>query len=81
MSTQNAMRQVKKTNLEHKAKQLRIEIENLAQVICINLDCSLKRPEDLPIDVVDNQFDELKNKWADLSVAVAEIKRLEEELR
>ncbi|PKN05529.1 MAG: hypothetical protein CVU74_01300 [Deltaproteobacteria bacterium HGW-Deltaproteobacteria-9] len=81
MSTLNAMRKVRLTNLEHKAKQLRIEIENLSQVISINLDCSLKRPEDLPIDIVDNQFDELKSKWAELVSAQAEIKRLEEELR
>lgn len=81
MSTQNALRRVKLTNHEHTAKRLRMEIENLAQVICINLDCSLNRPEDLPIDIVDNQFDELKAKWAELSVVVAEIKRLEEELK
>jgi hypothetical protein len=81
MSTLNAMRRVKLTNLEHTAKRLRIEIENLAQILCINLDCSLKRPEDLPIDIVDNQFDELKSKWAELTVALSEIKRLEEELK
>ena len=81
MSTLNAMRRVKLTNLEHTAKRLRIEIENLAQIICINLDCSLKRPEDLLIDIVDNQFDELKSKWAELTIALSEIKRLEEELK
>jgi hypothetical protein len=81
MSTQNAMRRVKITNLEHKARKLRLEIENLSETICINLDCSLHRPEDLLIDIVDNQFDELKSKWADLISTQAEIKRLEEELK
>jgi len=81
MSTLNAMRRVKLTNLAHTAKRLGIEIENLAQIICINLDCSLHRPEDLQIDIVDNQFDELKSKWAELISATAEIKRLEDELR
>jgi len=81
MSTLNAMRHVRITNFEHKAKKLRLEIESLSQIICINLDCSLHRPEDLPIDVVDNQFDELKSKWAELVSAQAEIKRLEEELK
>jgi hypothetical protein len=81
MSTINAMRHVKITNFEHKAKKLRVEIGNLVQVICINLDCSLHKPEDLPIDIVDNQFDELKSKWAELISATAEIKRLEEELK
>lgn len=81
MSLQNEIRRTQKTNLEFKARRLRGEISSLAQTICINLDCSLKHPEELPIDVVDNQFDELKNKWADLTVAVSEIKRLEEELK
>jgi archaellum component FlaC len=81
MSLQNALKRVKITNLEHTVKRLRLEIENLTQTICINLDCSLTRPEDLLINEVDSQWDELKNKWADLTVAHAEIKRLEEELK
>ena len=80
MSAQNEMRRVKRTNLEFNARRLRGEITNLAQVICINLDCSLKKPEDLPIGEVDSQFDELKDKWAELSVSLEEIKRLEAEL-
>lgn len=81
MSTQNAMRRVRLTNLEHTARRLRIEIENLCKTICINLDCGLAKPESLPIDQVDSQWDELKAKWADLNVALAEIARLEEELK
>ncbi|ESP62815.1 hypothetical protein SMITH_196 [Smithella sp. ME-1] len=81
MSTQNAMRRVKLTNLEHIAKRLRLEIESLAQIISLNLDCSLTRPEDLLVDTMDSQWDELKSKWADLTVALSEIKRLEEELK
>ncbi len=80
MSLQNEMRRTAKTNLEYKAKRLRTEIEGLARLICINLDCGLKRPEDLPIEEMDIQFDELKSKWADLAVALEEIKRLEAEL-
>lgn len=81
MSTQNAMRHIKLTNLEHTVRRLRMEIENLARIICINLDCSLTRPEMLPVSDVDSQWDELKSKWADLTVALSEIKRLEEELK
>ncbi|MCX5828749.1 MAG: hypothetical protein NTV58_12240 [Deltaproteobacteria bacterium] len=81
MSIQNEMRRVKLTNLEHGVKRLRMEIESLARTICINLDCSLRRPEELPIGEVDSQFDELKSKWADLTVSLEEIKRLEEELK
>ncbi len=81
MSTQNAMRRVRLTNLEHKAKTLRIEIENLARIICYNMDCGLNHPEDLPVEIIDSQWDELKAKWAELSIALAEIKRLEEELK
>lgn len=81
MSVQNEMRQVRKTNLEYAAKRLRMEISNLAKVICINLDCSLHHPEDLPIGEVDGQFDELKEKWASLAVALEEISRLEQELK
>jgi hypothetical protein len=58
-----------------------MEIESLCKTICINLDCGLTKPESLPIDQVDSQWDELKTKWADLTVALAEIARLEEELK
>lgn len=81
MSVQNEMRRTRKTNLEFAAKRLRIEIENLARIICINLDCSLHHPEDLPIGEADAQFDELKQKWSELAVALAEISRLEQELK
>lgn len=81
MSTQNAMRRVRLTNLEHTARRLRLEIEGIANVICINLDCSLRRPEELEIDVLDSQWDDLKSKWAELISAQEEIKRLEEELK
>jgi hypothetical protein len=80
MSVQNEMRRVKKTNLEHSARRLRMEIENLTQTISINLDCGLKKPEELPINEMDSQWDELKAKWADLTIALAEIDRLEAEL-
>jgi hypothetical protein len=75
------MRRTQKINLEFKAKRLRGEIESLARIICVNLDCSLHRPEDLPVAEVDSQWDELKTKWADLTIARTEIKRLEEELK
>ena len=81
MSIQNAMRHMKLTNLEHTVRRLRMEIEHLARVICVNLDCSLTRPEALPISDVDSQWDELKSKWADLTVALEEIKRLNDELK
>ena len=81
MSTQNAMRKIKLTNLNHTAARLRQEIGTLARTISINLDTSLTRAENLPVEVVDSQWDELKSKWADLTIALADIKRLEEELR
>ena len=81
MSMRNEMLRTQKTNLEFTAKRLRGEIDSLSKIICINLDCSLKHPEDLPIDIVDNQFDELKSKWAELNIALSEIKRIEEELK
>lgn len=81
MSLQNEMRRVRKTNLEFTARRLRGEIENLSRIICMNLDCSMKKPEDLPIGETDAQFDELKAKWGELGVALAEISRLKEELK
>ena len=74
------MRRVKLTNLEHSAKRLRIEIENLTKTICINLDCGLAQPENLPVAEVDSQWDELKSKWADLTLALTKIKQLENDL-
>jgi hypothetical protein len=81
MSGQNEMRRMRKTNLEFANKRLRSEIENLSRIISINLDCSLHHPEDLPIGEVDAQFDELKEKWASLAVALEEISRLDQELK
>lgn len=81
MSIQNEMRRTQLTNLEHKTKRMRADIEALCRIICINLDCSLHRAEDLPIAETDSQWDELKSKWAELISAQAEIKRLEEELK
>jgi hypothetical protein len=78
---QNEMRRVAKTNLEHKASRLRMEIESLTRTICVNLDTSMKPPENLPISDVDSQFDELKQKWAELNMALGQINRLTEELR
>lgn len=80
MSIQNEMRRVKLTNKEHTAKRLRMEIETLARTIAINLDCSLHRPDELPVTDIDSQWDELKSKWADLTLAISEIERLEAEL-
>lgn len=81
MSIQNEMRRTKKTNLDFKAKRLRGEIDALCRLICVNLDCSLKVPEDLPVPEVDAQWDQLKAKWGELAATNEEIRRLEEELR
>lgn len=80
MSVQNEMRRVRLTNLEYLVRGYRRGIEHLCKTICINLDCSLTRPEALPITEVDGQWDEVKNKWADLTVALAESARLKAEL-
>jgi len=80
MSIQNEMRRVKLTNLEHIVRRLRREIENLCKTVCINLDCGLTKPEELPIEQVDSQWDEIKNKWAGLTIALSEIARLKAEL-
>lgn len=81
MSIQNEMRKIKLTNLRHNAATLRMDIGTLARTICINLDTSMTRAENLPVEVIDSQWDELKSKWAELTIALADIKRLEEELR
>ena len=80
MSIQNEMRKIKLTNLRHQAATLRMDIGTLARTICINLDTSMTRPENLPVETVDSQWDELKAKWAELNICGADIKRLEEEL-
>ncbi len=80
MSLQNELRRTSKVNLEYTAKRLRQEIGALCRLIAINLDCSLKEPEDLPIPEVDAQMDELKAKWSELRVTNEKIRRLDEEL-
>ncbi len=81
MSIQNEMRRVRLTNLNHNAHKLRLEIGELARVISLNLDTSLTRAENLPVETIDSQWDELKSKWAELTIALADIKRIEEELK
>ena len=81
MSAQNEMRKVRRTNLEHTAKRLRLEMESLSKTICINLDTSLRQAEALPIADADSQFDELKNKWGELIQALAEIATINEALK
>lgn len=80
MNLLKEMHKTQKVNLEFTAKRLRGEVETLARIICINLDCVLRKPEELPITEVDNQFDELKSKWAELNTKLAEIARIEKEL-
>jgi len=80
MSLQNELRRVRKTNLEHRAKKLRGEIESLSRTICVNLDCALRNPEELPVVETDSQWDELKAKWAELLSVIGEIDRLRAEL-
>lgn len=81
MTLQTEMRRTKLTNLRYTEKRLRADIEALAKLICINIDCSLRRPEDLPITDTDAMWDDMKAKWAELIAAQEEIKRLEEELK
>ena len=81
MSTQNEMRRVKRTNLEHMAKRLRGEITSLSKAMCINLDTSLCTPEQLPILDVDSQFDDLKAKWGELIRTLSEIAIIDEALK
>ncbi len=80
MSLQNELRRTNRVNLEYTAKRVRQEIVALCRLIAINLDCSLKDPEDLPIPEVDAQMDELKAKWSELRVTNEKIRRLDEEL-
>lgn len=81
MSLQNEMRRTKLVNLEYKVKRLRAHITDLSRLICINIDLSLHAPEDMPVEEIDNQWDDMKTTWAELRSAQAEIKRLEEELK
>ena len=81
MSMQNEMRKTRLTNLQYTEKRLRADIASLCKLIAINLDCSLRRAEDLPIPETDGMWDDLKTKWAKLITAQEEIKRLEEELK
>lgn len=80
MSIENEMRRTRKTNLEFRGNRLRLEIESLTRIVRINLDCSLNKPEALPVEEIDGQWDVIKAKWAELNVALAEIQRLDEEL-
>jgi hypothetical protein len=81
MSLHNEMRRTKLVNLEYKVKRQRAHITELSRLICINIDLSLHTPEDVPVEEIDNQWDDLKTTWAELIAAQEEIKRLEEELK
>jgi hypothetical protein len=64
----NATSQTYELNARRRA--LRQEIGTLARTISINMDTSLTRAENLPVEVIDSQWDELKSKWAELTIAL-----------
>jgi len=80
MSLQNELRKQNRTNLEFKARRLRDQLKSLAATISINLDTSLRKPEETPVLEVDAQWDEYKAVWGELLQANADIERLNEEL-
>ena len=60
--------------------RLILKVEGNARHLRQALNTLLTPPEELEIPLLDEQWDELKNAWAELQVINGKIKRLEKEL-
>ena len=64
-----------------KKKKLELKIEGNAQYLRQSLNTLLTPPVELEIPLLDEQWDEMKTAWMDLHIVLADIVRLEKELR
>lgn len=66
---------------KEKRDKLKLRINGNASHMRQSLNTLLTPAEELEIPLLDEQWDELKTAWMDLHIMLAEIARLEKELR
>lgn len=80
MNLERAAMMGKLAEAKQKRQRLELKIEGNARMISRGLNTLLTPPADLEIPLLDEQWDELKNAWAELQVTNSEISRLEKAL-
>lgn len=80
MNLERAAMMGKLAEARQKRQRLELKVTGNARHICQGLNTLLTPPADLEIPLLDEQWDELKNAWAELQVTNSEIARLEKAL-
>lgn len=80
MSLERAAMRGRLAELQEKERRLKFRIDGDAAQIRAGLNLTLTRHEDLPVPVLDEQWDQLKGAWAELIKVQADISRIEREL-
>lgn len=81
MSIERAAMRGKLAEAELTRNRLRSRIEGVAIAMRQGLNTSLTPADELPVLQLDEQWDTLKDAWAELGIVNAAIARLEKELR
>jgi hypothetical protein len=81
MNLERAAMKGKLAELQETERRLRLKIEGTATAIRTGLNTMLIPVHELAVPELDEQWDALKTAWAELSVVLADITRLERELR
>lgn len=81
MSIERAAMQGRLAEAKLKRDRLTLSIEGNAKHLRQSLNTLLTPPAELEIPLLDEQWDALKTAWMDLHLVLAEITRLEKELR
>lgn len=81
MSIERAAMRGKLADAIDRRDKLKLRIEGVARHIRQSLNTALTPPEELEIPLLDEQWDDLKTAWIDLTVVLGEIARLQKELR
>lgn len=81
MNMERAAMQGKLAEANQHRDKLKLKITGTAKHICQSLNTTLTPPEDLEIPMLDEQWDELKTAWMDLTIVLGEIAGLQKALR
>lgn len=81
MNLEREAMQGRLAGLKQQREKLRLRIDGNARQIRQGLNTVLTPVDDLEVLLLDEQWDELKTAWAELTKVNADISRLERELR
>ena len=81
MSLERAAMRGRLAEAQQKRERLKLKIDGNARHLRQGLNTALTPAAELEVPLLDEQWDELKTAWAELQVTLADIDRLERELR